>query len=1229
MRLTSLDTGSSTAGTKFGRRVGLTILVLICSCVLMAGAVSADSWDGSVNIGWYTEGGTSYSIGNASQLAGLAKLVNDGNSFSGKTIQLTADIDLDNRTWTPIGLESNPFKGTFDGKYHTIEKLEIPVETYDMGLFGYTDGAIIQNLIVSEINISVVTYPHNPGKTSESAGGLVGRTAGQTLIKNSRVSDVQITSAQWWSVCGGVIGVLNETSSIDNCTASKVTITMNAAFDDSKGNMAQYAGGFVGQVGSNNLPNAIVTKCSVVEVTVTSLNELNALGGFVGYCSGQIDNCSVTGVVRGTGKDIGGFVGQERPHSKITDCYSNVEITVTNTWKGETNVGGFVGTTKGSTLENCYAVGNITGTRDSQTNVGGFLGQIRNDSNTPTTIRNCVVLVSSISATQKEDNIGRFIGYVLNDSQQLTNTYGWSNLGYTDNSGTPVKGGSYNGTGVSSAQLWGEQSFFSDTLGWKFSNVWKMNSGNDNYQLPILAWQKTPVSSDASYLKPKSVDHVAELYRNDRTKIASYETIQKAVDAAQTGDTIKIIHDIEYGTFTTPAPIIITSDKDLTLDLNGHTMSGVTDMQGGTMKSAGNTALIRNQGTLTITDNSPDELGTLEVTATKNDPSYQSSSAVILNEGTLTIKGGNLTHHGGTSLSYAIDSLSGGGSNVDLTVKGGTLISKEYVVIRAFANSVSTWSNITINGGTLTGAKRVVCIQQPSDAHGQSYLKITGGAFELKKFGTVATQGIVVFEHYGDGTGLFADISGGMFRADSVVWGMITFGDDTSSGTGEYTKVNVTGGTFTYDGSGKAVYNVSNKISNTKILKGGFYSNDVTAFCVEGYTASKMQMNGKDYYAVGKIVEPKVPISAGSSDGGKTTTITAIADSGTPITVDTDAKTATIIDNTGSGTTMTIQYSSMDSSSGTSVTGVVKSVEVAYPAISITPPLEGAPGTTFNMKINMDGVETALPQVSAVPDEKNQKAIAVYDSNFKLVSMISVVSTLKTITKIDLEFRIPKSWVEQNSAGSVLRIVHVADNDAVELIETKVTDGGDYYIVTGTGNSFSSYGTVLAPIPPVPPVPPVPVSDSSSDGNMENAFRVLFNTNGGSFVQPATGLSYGDRVPEPGTPTKDGYVFGGWYKDEALNILWIFKEDALPGDMTLYAKWISGSVATAVSPQSDSVTQSTAVATQQQQAVATAVTSAATTSPAGVSPMMTQAPAPVAGLLFGILAAGLFLRRRT
>lgn len=92
-----------------------------------------------------------YQIGTADQLRLLAYMVRKGNDFKGQTVELTADIDLENRVFLPIGGKDESgnsyFRGTFDGKGHVIRNLNI-MET-DLGyaaLFGYANGAMIQNL---------------------------------------------------------------------------------------------------------------------------------------------------------------------------------------------------------------------------------------------------------------------------------------------------------------------------------------------------------------------------------------------------------------------------------------------------------------------------------------------------------------------------------------------------------------------------------------------------------------------------------------------------------------------------------------------------------------------------------------------------------------------------------------------------------------------------------------------------------------------------------------------------------------------------------------------------------------------------------------------------------------------------------------------------------------------------------------------------------------------------
>lgn len=95
-------------------------------------------------------------IATPTQLKDFAIKVNKGETFEGKTIILTSNIDMSSvcssstkTSWTPIGNATNTFKGTFDGRNYTIENIYINnIVTDYQGLFGYNDG-IIKNVNLS------------------------------------------------------------------------------------------------------------------------------------------------------------------------------------------------------------------------------------------------------------------------------------------------------------------------------------------------------------------------------------------------------------------------------------------------------------------------------------------------------------------------------------------------------------------------------------------------------------------------------------------------------------------------------------------------------------------------------------------------------------------------------------------------------------------------------------------------------------------------------------------------------------------------------------------------------------------------------------------------------------------------------------------------------------------------------------------------------------------------
>lgn len=93
-----------------------------------------------------------YEISNAQELEEFAAIVNGGNNTANAV--LTADIDMDGVTHTPIGNSAQTaFKGTWDGRFHTISCLNMEVEGgTNLALFGYAGvGAKISNTIMDDL----------------------------------------------------------------------------------------------------------------------------------------------------------------------------------------------------------------------------------------------------------------------------------------------------------------------------------------------------------------------------------------------------------------------------------------------------------------------------------------------------------------------------------------------------------------------------------------------------------------------------------------------------------------------------------------------------------------------------------------------------------------------------------------------------------------------------------------------------------------------------------------------------------------------------------------------------------------------------------------------------------------------------------------------------------------------------------------------------------------------
>ena len=214
-----------------------------------------------------------YLIEDVEDLKLLAKKVNGGTTYEKTYFKQTADIDLNNEPWTPIGTvivinngkDARPFKGTFDGDGYKITNLKVTGNSNNAGLFGYTQDATIKNCNVT-------------GEVSGSSdvGGIVGNADGKTQILSCSFRG-DVTGED--SYIGGIAGSARGT--IKNCYA---LADVTASFVD--------AGGIAGYAYHVTIENCYYSG---------NVSAGNDAGGIAGFASGStIKNCvslakSVTG----------------------------------------------------------------------------------------------------------------------------------------------------------------------------------------------------------------------------------------------------------------------------------------------------------------------------------------------------------------------------------------------------------------------------------------------------------------------------------------------------------------------------------------------------------------------------------------------------------------------------------------------------------------------------------------------------------------------------------------------------------------------------------------------------------------------------------------------------------------------------------------------------------------------------------------------------------------------
>ena len=339
-----------------------------------------------------------YRIATAQDLAEFRDEVNGSakKSTSKLCAKLTANIDLGNEAWTPIGKMTNTysdyvaFGGVFDGDGHTISGLKIDNSAQYQALFGCVKGGKIRNLTVA----GSVT-------TSSSSGYAAGIVAYGSPVTLENCTNLATVDASQKGYAAGIVASAGAGSTITGCT--------------NEGKISG-AGDYVGGILATGTGTTVISRCinSGEIISTGKPGSYNySVGGIAGSLSSStVELCGNTGTVNSTLKRTAGIVGSFG--GTMTKCFNSGSIT------GIYALGGIVGSISAvnASVTDCYNTGSILCNaprppyKDSNAKgVGGIVGDPTGTSNTAK-ITNCynAGTITNADAATTDITVGGVIG---------------------------------------------------------------------------------------------------------------------------------------------------------------------------------------------------------------------------------------------------------------------------------------------------------------------------------------------------------------------------------------------------------------------------------------------------------------------------------------------------------------------------------------------------------------------------------------------------------------------------------------------------------------------------------------------------------------------------------------------------------------------------------------------------------------------------------------------------
>jgi hypothetical protein len=274
---------------------------------------------------------------------------------------LANDIDMKGvANFAPIGEQTAPFTGTFDGKGHAIRDLTIRSDKENIGLFGSLDG-VVKDLTLQNARVTSTVDPGD-NNTGVHAGTLAGLSFG--IVSDVHVSGA-VTAPCLFCTAGGLMG---EEGLVDGRTvlgsSAAVTVTVGPFGT---------AGGLVGVHTAGELSQSYATGPVALTPDVNGSTSGQA-GGLAGASQGSIVDSFATGPVSAPGEPlhgsnfVGGLIG-ESAGGEITRSFATGSV---STGAALSEAGGLIGRSQTSILKQVYSVGPVFSTSGGPS--GGLVG---------------------------------------------------------------------------------------------------------------------------------------------------------------------------------------------------------------------------------------------------------------------------------------------------------------------------------------------------------------------------------------------------------------------------------------------------------------------------------------------------------------------------------------------------------------------------------------------------------------------------------------------------------------------------------------------------------------------------------------------------------------------------------------------------------------------------------------------------------------------------------------